>query len=330
MKPLLFAAALAAVSVAGTARAHECDEKQTKHTTRIHTPERSVSVTTSDEPSGKSRAVESGTSTPQQTDQQSSSSAVGGSGYSGYSGSVTDTPDSSRSSTLQQTPSEDLSQQEARSSSSTTTTISPGSTSSVGTSRVAMGGSGMPSEGRSFGVFHNLRVQAGAGIEGYFGDMNDLVAPGPMWNVRAAADAGPVLGVELGYTGAANEVRESRFGTDPSSGADIVRNGGDVVATLSLPESISRFRPYALAGIGINRFTARGSTGALGFSSDTAGAIPLGVGVKTHLGALSADLRLDYNVGLGERFAPTTGATSSYGAQNTDRYQGLLQVGAQF
>lgn len=163
-------------------------------------------------------------------------------------------------------------------------------------------------------------VMAGAGADGFWGDTRNLVRPGFAWGATVLGRPNRALGLQLGYSGAVHEVRGSLGLINPSTGADIVRNGVSAVATLAPPWKV---QPYVLAGYGLNWYTARGATTALGFRSDTGGAVPLGGGVRTNFGSFIADARMDYNIGIGERFAPVGGA-------NADRYEGLIQVGANF
>jgi opacity protein-like surface antigen len=185
-----------------------------------------------------------------------------------------------------------------------------------------------PRRSRSDNLLGGISVKAGGGLEGYAGQVSNWVNPGVLWGVSAAAQPGRVLGIELGYSGAANELREEMVGSEPVAGPDVVRNGLSAVATVGLPLEAIRLQPYALAGVGVNRFSVRGGQAA-GFRSDTAADIPVGAGLKTRIGNFAADLRVDYNFGIGEQFAPLS-SRSFIGTDSARRYQGLLQVGGAF
>ena len=173
-----------------------------------------------------------------------------------------------------------------------------------------------------------VMVTAGAGFEGYTGGLRGGISPGVTWGATAAIKPTKIIGLELGYSGAANELREEAMGGEAANGPDIIRNGVSAVATVGLPLEVIRLQPYALAGVGVNRFSVRGGQAA-GFRSDTSADIPVGAGLKTRVGNIAADLRFDYNFGVGEEFAPL-GSRTFIGTESARRYQGLLQVGGAF
>jgi len=170
-----------------------------------------------------------------------------------------------------------------------------------------------------------LLVTLGGGIEGYTGDTHNLIKPGATYGVNLALKPTKVLGIELGYSGAVNEFK----GAEDVSGADIVRNGGQVVGTLGL--SAAPVQPYILGGVGISRYNVRGSN-SLGLKDDTNGAVPLGAGLRTHIGNFTADLRGTYNVMFDQDLAPTLNDElgSINNVSQDGRYQGTLSIGAMF
>jgi len=170
-----------------------------------------------------------------------------------------------------------------------------------------------------------VTVQLNGGVEGYTGDVNRSVKPGPSYGVNLDLRPSKVLGIELGYTGAVNEFRN----TGDVNGADIVRNGGQALLTLGL--GAAPVQPYILGGVGVHRYNVRG-TNVLGFKDDTNGAIPVGAGLRTHIGHFTADARLDYNFIFSQDFAPTADTMNLLGldATNAGRYQGLVQIGSTF
>lgn len=173
----------------------------------------------------------------------------------------------------------------------------------------------------------------GGGVEGYTGALAPQVNAGPAWGVTVALKPSKVLGLELGYTGAVNEIDTSHAATAGAdvSGADIVRNGGQAVATVGL--TAAPVQPYLLGGVGINRYNVRAPAGS-GFRSDTSGSIPLGGGVRTHVGNFTADARLGYNVLFDNEFATRVETQAVPGTTeatiNGGRYTGMLQFGSTF
>ncbi len=169
-----------------------------------------------------------------------------------------------------------------------------------------------------------LVVTLGGGVEGYTGDLRSRLDVGPAWGVTAAIKPTKVLGLELGYTGAANEIGNDELFEDSvenGSGADIVRNGGHALATVGLPTPI---QPYLLAGVGVSRYSVRADTAA-GFQDDWAGAVPVGAGVRTHLGNFTADLRGTYSMLFSQDLIPAADDDLADG-----RWGGTLQIGTTF
>jgi hypothetical protein len=189
---------------------------------------------------------------------------------------------------------------------------------------------------------HNMRgvaVMAGAGLEGYTGSLGSQINPGPTWGVSAAIKPSKVLGLELGYTGAVNEIGDRGAGLNGTTyftgyqggvarGPDIVRNGGRALATLGL--GAAPVQPYVMGGVGIDRYQVRGAGG--GFNSDTAGSIPFGAGIRGHLFGLTADARVGTSLLFNNDFAENVSSRNVAGVStiNATRYQGLLSLGGSF
>jgi len=163
-----------------------------------------------------------------------------------------------------------------------------------------------------------LTVLLGAGVEGYTGGLAPEVRPGAAVGVTAAIKPTRVFGLELAYSGAANNLREDAGG----SGPDIIRNGGQAALTFGL--SSTAVQPYVLGGFGLNRYNVRNGE-ALGFRDDTNANVPVGAGLRTHIGDFTADARLNYNFLLNNDFA--TGVASDTW---TGRYTGTVNIGGTF
>ncbi|NPC74279.1 hypothetical protein D7Y27_15670 [Corallococcus sp. AB004] len=170
-----------------------------------------------------------------------------------------------------------------------------------------------------------LTLLIGGGVEGYTGALAPQIAPGPSAAVTASLRPTSVLGVEVGYSGALNNIKDAgSFGAD--DGPDLVRNGGQAALTLAItPTAV---QPYLLGGIGISNYHFRGGE-ALGYSDDTVGNVPAGVGVRGHFGHFTADLRGYYNFLFDKQFAPDIdpgGSDPSGGGS----YTTTLNVGGTF
>ena len=179
-------------------------------------------------------------------------------------------------------------------------------------------------------VMRGVTFLVGGGVEGYTGDLAPTVRPGVTWGVSAAIKPTKVLGLELGYSGAANNISASYAPSEVGvSGPDIVRNGASALATIGL--SASAVQPYILGGIGYNHYTVRAGQD-VGFKDANNGDIPLGAGLRTHLGNFTADLRGDYHFAFNQDFAPGVRESRFLGINKPGAgiYQAMLQVGSTF
>ncbi|WP_223639128.1 hypothetical protein [Corallococcus sp. EGB] len=180
-------------------------------------------------------------------------------------------------------------------------------------------------EKKSHNVKKGLTLLIGGGVEGYTGALAPQLAPGPSANVTASIKPTSVLGVEVGYTGALNNIKNAGS-AGASSGPDLVRNGGQAALTLAMtPTAV---QPYLLGGIGINNYHFRGGE-ALGYHDDTVGNVPAGVGVRGHFGHFTADLRGYYNFLFDKQFAPNINPGGG-DAGGGGSYVGALNVGGTF
>jgi hypothetical protein len=187
----------------------------------------------------------------------------------------------------------------------------------------AFGGSGYEvkevDQGQEKGDMRGLSVLVGAGVEGYTGGLASEINPGPTVGVMAGLRPSKVLGLELGYSGAVNNLDADVGG----SGPDIVRNGA--VANLTLGLTAAPVQPYVLGGFGMNWYNIRNGEAA-GFTDDTSSRIPVGVGLRTHIGDFTADARVNYNILLNEDFATRVDDDRF----STGSYQGTLNLGGTF
>ncbi len=181
---------------------------------------------------------------------------------------------------------------------------------------------------RDENAISGITFLAGGGVEGYTGSLAPRIGPGASWGVTVGLQPLKVLGVELGYTGAANDLRNSNL-YPGGKGPDIVRNGGQAVLTLGLPFAI---QPYILAGVGFSHYSVRTGIKAAGFKDDTSGLIPLGAGVRAHVFHLTVDARFVYNVIFSQRFADRVNPQSIIGIHSIDAgsWRTMLQIGSTF
>jgi hypothetical protein len=204
----------------------------------------------------------------------------------------------------------------------------------VGVAVVTLGaGSALAREGRESGAdMRGVSVSVGGGVEGYTSGLGSDIRPGAAYGATVTLRPSKVLGVELGYSGASNDFNRGTVSTTGAArGPDLVRNGGQAVATLGL--TAAPLQPYVLAGIGLSRYNIR--TAAAGFQDDTVGNVPLGGGLRLHVGHFTADARVNYNLLIDQQFAagqpvttPETPVTQAF--SNGGVYTGTLNLGATF
>lgn len=166
-----------------------------------------------------------------------------------------------------------------------------------------------------------LSLTLGGGVEGYSGALAPDINPGPAYGVQAAIRPSKVFGIELGYSGAVNNL-DTRVAGGAGSGPDLVRNGGQAALTFGL--AATQVQPYVLGGVGLSDYHFRGA--AAGFRDDTVGNVPVGAGLRTQFGDFTADLRADYNFLFSQDFAPGV----SEGVNENGRYAGTLNIGGTF
>ncbi|MCP3099737.1 hypothetical protein LZ198_12755 [Myxococcus sp. K15C18031901] len=170
-----------------------------------------------------------------------------------------------------------------------------------------------------------LTVTIGGGIEGYTGALAPQLNPGPTAGVTASFKPTRQLGLEVGYTGALNNI-DAKRGDVVGDSPDLVRNGGQAVLTVGLtPTAV---QPYILGGIGISNYNFRHGE-ALGYRDDTVGNVPAGLGVRGYVGHFTVDARANYNFLFDKDFAPgiTPGTENVSGGGS---YQGTVSVGGTF
>jgi hypothetical protein len=171
------------------------------------------------------------------------------------------------------------------------------------------------------GADKGLYILLGGGTEGYTGANASELNPGFAYGATVGIRPWKMLGFELNYNGALNDIDTAGPG-GVADGADIVRQGGQAAVTLGLTST--KLQPYVLGGIGIQNHNVRGAGPVFGFVDDTSGYVPAGVGLRYNMGKLlTADARVDYNIPFEQEFAPDNGIGDG-------RYQALLQIGGTY
>ena len=169
-----------------------------------------------------------------------------------------------------------------------------------------------------------LTVLIGGGVEGYTAGLGTDINPGVAYGATLALKPTKVLGLELGYTGAANNFDRAAVDNVGTRGPDMLRNGGQAVATLGL--TAAPLQPYVLAGLGLSHYNVRSA--AANFQDDIVGNVPMGGGLRLHAGNFTADARVNYNLLVYSDFATGVSAPEANGLTTGGSYIGTLNFGA--
>jgi len=174
-----------------------------------------------------------------------------------------------------------------------------------------------------------ISVNALGGVEGYTGSLAPRIDPGAAWGVGIGLQPSRIFGLELGYTGAANNITDG--------GGQLIRNGGNVNVKVSLAPT--RVEPFVFTGVGLSRVDVRNSgQGILGDNSagayrdDIFGQVPMGGGLNFHLGKFTAGARASYNLLFDREFSPRNQG-NSLGIDNNekaDSWTGVINLGGVF
>jgi hypothetical protein len=175
-------------------------------------------------------------------------------------------------------------------------------------------------------------VLLGGGADFYTGKLAPEINAGLNYGLTVGVKPDKYFGIEANYNGALSNLDQgfanshglaNANNSGASSGTDIVRNSGQVAATIGL--SPTAVQPFILGGVGIDNYTVRRATVATGFNSDTSAYIPTGLGLRANMGKnLTADLRGTYNFLINQNFSgQNTGA-------GTGRLGGMLQIGGTY
>jgi hypothetical protein len=144
-----------------------------------------------------------------------------------------------------------------------------------------------------------LTVQVGGGVSNFTeGGAQDLTAPGALWTVRAVSGMDSALGLEAGYTGAAQPFT-------PADGQDdgtVVRTEfeGRLRAAAPLRLTDGFVAPYLTAGLGYGLYSLLGADPEGVQDNDHVITIPLGLGVAAGYERFSLDTRLEYRPAYGD------------------------------
>jgi hypothetical protein len=143
-------------------------------------------------------------------------------------------------------------------------------------------------------------VMVNGGADFYTGNLASRVNPGPSWGAMVGFRPIPFAALEVGYSGAVNELDRDLVPANVN-GADLVRNGGNANVVLNLP--LRFLQPYVIGGYGLERYSLRGG-GLQGYQDDTNSYIPAGIGLHSTVGMFTADLRGTYSFLIDQDFAP--------------------------
>ena len=152
-----------------------------------------------------------------------------------------------------------------------------------------------PTAGRRQPHPRDLSLQMGLGISNYNGNLADNVDPGPAWDLRGTFMNREIVGAELAYSGATNNLE----GQDPGRpGADLngsaMTSAGDAMARLNMSRNAA-VQPFVTAGIGVLGLDFRDDDTTVDRGS--ALTIPMGAGLQFYTpGRFTFGGRFNYRV----------------------------------
>ena len=171
-----------------------------------------------------------------------------------------------------------------------------------------------------------VEVQLGGGVVSFPGDVNAL---GGAYGVALGLEPSNVIGIELGYQGAAYSTDADVVGDNAGERLAGTEKGGYGALKISpfWGGNTAGIEPYALGGIGVSRLDVNqdGGDAAGVLADDTFGKVPVGAGVDVHLGGLTAGVRGTYNF-----LFNNDEAFQSESERGDDQLLGTVQLGAQF
>ena len=172
----------------------------------------------------------------------------------------------------------------------------------------------------------SVALQGGASH--YTSSLSSGSDTGAAYGVRLGLLPTPMLGVELGYLGTQNNVKQSLDVGRESSTLATNEGYGDVRLNI-LPGSLT---PYVFGGYGLT-WVSGGA--ASGIPNKTANTLPFGGGLEANVGAFKIGGRFQYNY-LFDRIytgSNSNGTPTSIGANkggSTDFWNVTLDLGASF
>lgn len=155
-----------------------------------------------------------------------------------------------------------------------------------------------PQEERGIFGFTGIGVMAGGGVAGFRdSDMRDFTDVGGSWDVRALLNTRGLIGLEVGYTGTANDIEALGLDDDSVLIGTIVEANARVNV---LPQS--SFTPYVIGGAGYARYDITNSdfnTSNVRDDDDMM-SVPVGAGVGFAVGSALIDVRGTYRFMFGD------------------------------
>ncbi|MFN0062731.1 MAG: hypothetical protein ACKVPX_09460 [Myxococcaceae bacterium] len=157
---------------------------------------------------------------------------------------------------------------------------------------------GVPDDRRPRRLVSGIVLLGGAGD--YTSTIGEYTVIGPTWGVVISMQPLRFLGVEVGYSGARNELDLLRFPT--LSRASVWRNGANAMVKLGVP--YDAIRPFVGAGFGLSVTSITGSPNDGLLTSDFLGEIPLCIGIEVNGRRFNAGVRATYRLLIDAGFLP--------------------------
>lgn len=161
----------------------------------------------------------------------------------------------------------------------------------------------------------DFNLSLGGGVGGFTGDLGTITDAGPTWGVIVNVQPWNILGYEISYDGARNQIDDERLADKPA----LTRHGLAGMLKVA-PPFIEKVRPFVGLGLGASMLRVTSNADGL-YRNDLMEEIPFTAGIEFNSGAVTAGLRTRYKILFDEGFA---------GKREGNYLDGAVTLGARF
>lgn len=144
--------------------------------------------------------------------------------------------------------------------------------------------------------FDTRGITVRSGVTAYTGNLGDALDPGAFLGIDAEAQLLPLLGLQLGYEGSANGLRDDHQ-------ARLWRHNVAAMATVG-PTLSGQWKPFLGAGVGGSYLDGTPSADRRQFGTTFLAEVPLTAGLDYRYNGVTAGARATYRILIGGDLAP--------------------------